>query len=97
MYKSLASYAGKEIIFGIRPEDIYDKLFTSMASLENTVKAVVEVVEPMGSEIFLYLMAGKSPLTARVGGTTNRKFIRIWTLYLTCLGPTFLIKIQKKP
>jgi len=68
MYKSLASYAGKEIIFGIRPEDIYDKLFTSMASLENTVKAVVEVVEPMGSEIFLYLMAGKSPLTARVGG-----------------------------
>ncbi|MDO8603624.1 MAG: sn-glycerol-3-phosphate ABC transporter ATP-binding protein UgpC [Candidatus Omnitrophota bacterium] len=68
MYKKLASYENKEIIFGIRPEDIHDKLFTSMASSENTVKAVVEMVEPMGAEVFLYLAAGKSSLTARVGG-----------------------------
>ena len=68
MYKKLASYEGKEIVFGIRPEDIYDKLFTSMASSENTVKAIVEIIEPMGAEIFLYLTAGKSSLTARVGG-----------------------------
>jgi len=68
MYKKLGPYEGKEIVFGIRPEDIYDKLFTSQASPDNTVKAVVEIVEPMGSEVYLYITAGKSSLIARVGG-----------------------------
>ena len=68
MYKKLMPFEGKEIVFGIRPEDIYDKLFTSMASLENTVKGVVEIVEPMGAEVFLYIAVGKSLLIARVGG-----------------------------
>jgi len=68
MHKKLMAYEGKEVIFGIRPEDIHDKLFTSQASPDNTVKAVVEIVEPMGAEVFLYMTAGKSPLIARVGG-----------------------------
>ena len=68
MYKKLMPYEGKEIIFGIRPEDIHDKLFTSMASPDNTVKGIVEIVEPMGAEVYLYLTVGKSSLIARVGG-----------------------------
>jgi len=68
MYDKISPYEGKEIIFGIRPEDIYDKLFMSVASSENTVKAVIEIVEPMGAEVFLYLTAGKSSLIARVSG-----------------------------
>ncbi|MDP6685952.1 MAG: ATP-binding cassette domain-containing protein, partial [Candidatus Omnitrophota bacterium] len=68
MYDKIAAYEGKEIVFGIRPEDIYDKLFVSEASPDNTVKAVVDIVEPMGAEVFLYITAGKSSLIARVGG-----------------------------
>ena len=68
MYDKLAPYEGKEVIFGIRPEDIYDKLFVQDASPDNTVKAVVEIVEPMGAEVFLYITAGNSSLIARVGG-----------------------------
>jgi len=68
MYKKLSPYEGKEIVFGIRPEDIYDKLFTQEASPDNTVKAIVEIVEPMGAEVYLYIAAGKSSLIARVGG-----------------------------
>ena len=68
MYKKLMPYEGKEIIFGIRPEDIHDKLFTSMASPDDTVKGIVEIVEPMGAEVYLYLTVGKSSLIARVGG-----------------------------
>ncbi len=68
MHAKLNPYEGKEVFFGIRPEDIYDKLFTSEASPENTIKAVVEIVEPMGAEAFLYITAGKSSLIARVGG-----------------------------
>jgi multiple sugar transport system ATP-binding protein len=68
MTKMLTPYIGKEIIFGIRSEDIYDKLFVSEASQENTIKAICEVIEPMGSEAYLYLNTGKSSLIARVGG-----------------------------
>ena len=68
MIKPLMSYIDKEVIFGIRPEDIYDKLFVSEAPQENTIKAICEVVEPMGSEAYLYLNTGKNSLVARVGG-----------------------------
>ncbi|NQT75562.1 MAG: sn-glycerol-3-phosphate ABC transporter ATP-binding protein UgpC [Candidatus Omnitrophica bacterium] len=68
MYALISKYEGKAVVFGIRPEDIHDKLFVSSASPDNTIKAVVEIVEPMGAEIFLYINAGKSSFIARVGG-----------------------------
>lgn len=68
MMKAVEPYLEKEIIFGIRPEDIYDKLFVSEAPSENTIKATCEVIEPMGSEAYLYLNTGKNPLIAKVGG-----------------------------
>ena len=67
MYSKIAGYEGQEIIMGIRSEDIYDKLFASEASLENTVRATCEVVEPLGSEVYLYLSSGKHNFIARVG------------------------------
>ncbi|MCK4262355.1 sn-glycerol-3-phosphate ABC transporter ATP-binding protein UgpC [bacterium] len=67
MAGKLSSYIGKGITFGIRPEDIHDKLFVGQAAPENTITATVEVVEPMGSEIYLYLTTGKHSLIARVG------------------------------
>ena len=67
MYKEIEPYEGKEVIFGIRAEDIYDKLFVSEAPPENTIRAVCEVVEPLGSEVYLYLNSGKNTFIARVG------------------------------
>ncbi len=68
MIPKLSHYLNKEIMFGIRPEDIYDKLFVSEAPPENTIKATCEVIEPMGSEVYLHLNTGKNPLIAKVGG-----------------------------
>jgi multiple sugar transport system ATP-binding protein len=68
MTKNITPYISKEVIFGIRPEDIYDKLFVSSAPPENTIKATCEVIEPMGSEAYLYLNTGKSAFIAKVGG-----------------------------
>ncbi|MBI4352834.1 MAG: sn-glycerol-3-phosphate ABC transporter ATP-binding protein UgpC [Candidatus Omnitrophica bacterium] len=65
---ALASYVSRSVIFGIRAEDIYDKLFAVEASPDNTVRAVCEVVEPMGAEAYLYLRAGSSAFVARVSG-----------------------------
>ncbi|OGX15749.1 MAG: glycerol-3-phosphate ABC transporter ATP-binding protein [Omnitrophica WOR_2 bacterium RBG_13_41_10] len=67
MHQKLYPYIGKEVILGIRSEDIYDKLFVSQAPPENIVKVNCEVVEPMGSEVYLYLNTGKHTFIARVG------------------------------
>jgi len=56
------------VIFGIRPEYIYDKLFFSSAASENTITATCEVAEPMGSEVYLHLNTGRNTMVAKVGG-----------------------------
>ncbi len=66
MNERIAPYEGRKVIFGIRPEDIYDKLFVGDASPENTITATVEVIEPMGAETYLYLNTDKHPFIARV-------------------------------
>jgi multiple sugar transport system ATP-binding protein len=66
MSGKLQPYVGKPLVLGLRPEDIYDKVYASNASPDNTITATVEVVEPMGSEAYLYLTTGKSPFIARV-------------------------------
>jgi multiple sugar transport system ATP-binding protein len=67
MAARIAPYAGQEVVCGVRSEDIYDKLFFPAASAENTVRAICEVVEPLGSDVYLYLNSGKNNFIARVG------------------------------
>ena len=60
------SFIGKEVILGIRPEDIHDPETMSRGVEAVEIEARVEVVEPMGNEVFLYLTTGKSSFGARV-------------------------------
>lgn len=63
----LRPHLSREMIFGIRPEDINDRALASPSVAQDAViKAQVEVAELMGSEIFLYLSTGKHNFTARV-------------------------------
>ncbi|UCG35421.1 MAG: ABC transporter ATP-binding protein [Candidatus Omnitrophota bacterium] len=66
MYPKLQSYIDKEVTMGIRPEDVYDKLFASHATPGNTVSVLCDVVETMGSENYLYLSSGKHVFIAVV-------------------------------
>jgi multiple sugar transport system ATP-binding protein len=67
MTSKIEPYVTKEVTFGIRPEDIYDPTFGRPADVALCeIKATVEIVEPMGSEVYLYLTTGKSPFIARV-------------------------------
>jgi multiple sugar transport system ATP-binding protein len=68
MAKKLAAggYTGKSVVFGSRPEDINDKQHASFANPDQTAAATVEVVEPMGAEIYLYLNTGRHSFVARV-------------------------------
>ncbi len=60
------SYIGKEVVMGIRPEDLHDEEIFLQSSTESTVKAYVDVVELMGSETYLYLNLAGNNVTARV-------------------------------
>ena len=62
----LKDYVGKELTLGIRPEDIHDPDTMGRDVEAVEIEAQVEVVEPMGNEVFLYLSTGKSSFVARV-------------------------------
>ena len=59
-------YVGKDIIFGIRPEDIYNPKYPVSGIKAAPVQCKVDLRELMGDEIYIYLMAGKKDLVARV-------------------------------
>ena len=59
-------YVGKEVVLGIRPEDLHDEEAFLNSSPESIVNAHVEITEMMGAETYLYLKIGETPYTARV-------------------------------
>lgn len=59
-------YLGKEVIFGIRPEDILDTNIAIEAYPEDTVTGEIVVSESLGSETMLYLKLGQTEYVARV-------------------------------
>jgi multiple sugar transport system ATP-binding protein len=63
--------ADKQIIFGIRPEDIHNPQFVPSDIHAAPVDAKVDVTELMGNEIFLYLLSGKNNYVARVDPRTR--------------------------
>jgi multiple sugar transport system ATP-binding protein len=66
-------YAGKSIIFGIRPEDIYDPNFLPPGIFPQPVDGKVDVTELMGNEVFIYVTVGEHNFVARVDPRTQAK------------------------
>ncbi|PKM51030.1 MAG: sugar ABC transporter ATP-binding protein [Firmicutes bacterium HGW-Firmicutes-7] len=59
-------YINKEVVMGIRPEDIHDTQLFVEASDRSTIQAKVNVTELLGAEIFLYLSVENNEITAKV-------------------------------
>jgi multiple sugar transport system ATP-binding protein len=53
----LHDWLGKEVIAGVRPEDIHDRQFVPSECITDNATAMVDVAELMGSEVFLYLVS----------------------------------------
>jgi multiple sugar transport system ATP-binding protein len=64
--ESLKSYIEKNIVLGIRPEDIHIPEYLPSNILASKVQAKVDVVEMMGSEMYLHLISEGDQLLARV-------------------------------
>lgn len=69
--KELDAYVGKEVVMGIRPEDIHAETADSASDKAAAVDAHVDMTELMGSEIYLYLKASGQKLVARVPAYVN--------------------------
>jgi len=59
-------FVDRDVIFGIRPEDIHNPLFAPPGIAASPVEAKVDVTELMGNEIYLYLVTGKNTFVGRV-------------------------------
>ena len=68
-------------MMGLRPEDIADAAFVRDADPANAVQAMVDVVEPLGSEVYLACVIGQTQFTARVDPRTQAKAGEAATLY----------------
>ena len=62
---AVAPHVGRRLTFGLRPEHVG----SPSAEAQNhpqTISAAIEVIEPMGSETYLYMKAGEAGFIARV-------------------------------
>ena len=71
LVQRLAPHAGKPATFGIRPEDL--RMANGSDAADQTIEAVVEVAEQLGSEIILDVKAGNGGMVASVEPTVRVK------------------------
>jgi len=58
-------YENEEILLGIRPEHIYDRLYTSRPEKGTTLIATFEMMEILGKDFYLYLNTGYHNIVVR--------------------------------
>ena len=63
----LADYSGKPVLLGIRPEHL------ELSREPTEFTAVIDVIEPMGADVFSYLHNGRTSLTLRTTPETSLK------------------------
>jgi len=72
--KTLSQYLGKEVVFGIRPEDIWDRQYVQEGvATENTMRVSIDVVEPLGAELNVYMTTGNTEFVARLDPRTQAR------------------------
>ena len=68
-------YIGKEVLMGIRPENIHDEAMYLESMTDSIVQANVDLVEMLGAETYLYMVidGATSMVTARVNARSKTK------------------------
>ncbi|MCQ2247591.1 MAG: sn-glycerol-3-phosphate ABC transporter ATP-binding protein UgpC [Treponema sp.] len=69
--KYLADYVGKEVYFGIRPEDL---TYTEAPAAENNMQMKISNKEPLGAETHLFLASKNQQIVARVLASSKGDF-----------------------
>ena len=69
----LDAYVNKEVIMGIRPENVHNEDDLIAANKDGIVEADVEVTELMGAETYLYMNCEGQSINARVSPTNTAR------------------------
>ncbi len=73
LVSSAKPWLGRRVVFGIRPEDVADRALANGGQPAWAIKATVDVHEPLGSDVILYLTAGAHSIVARVDAHSQAK------------------------
>jgi multiple sugar transport system ATP-binding protein len=73
---ALTPYVNKEIMMGIRPESIHDDPLFLQEHPDWTIDVQVDVVEPMGSEIYVYFSLNGSNVVARLDVNSEARVLQ---------------------
>ncbi len=71
--EDIKRYIGKQIIYGIRPEDLHVGSKWQMPKGENKIEVTAELAEMMGSEIYVYSNLGDNKLIAKIPSSEKIK------------------------
>lgn len=71
--QNLKNYVGKEVVLGIRPEELHDNQSVENPENLSYVDAIVELSEPMGSEVYLYATINNEKIIAKLPPRNNAK------------------------
>ena len=66
-------YDEKVVVFGIRPEDVYDSEMFIESSPQSVFESTIRVYELLGAEVYLYFDLAEFPITARVDSRTTAR------------------------
>jgi multiple sugar transport system ATP-binding protein len=66
----ILSYSGKNVVLGVRPEDIGSPEAENRPDMPK-IRAKIEVIEPMGAETYLYLNTGSQAFISRIDAHRN--------------------------
>jgi len=76
----LRDYVGREVLFGIRPEDVRDRPLSGEDAETFQLATTVEVVEPLGDEMILYLRTPVHEFLGKVdshGGVSDGQTLQV--------------------
>lgn len=85
-------YLNKNVVFGIRPEHLYDNNDLVEKNPKTLVEGKVEVVEKMGAESYIYFNSGSNSMTAKVEGSTRFERNNSIKLFVKCENVHFFDK-----
>jgi multiple sugar transport system ATP-binding protein len=67
-------FVGKDLVLGIRPEDVHDPSYLPGGIVESKLNAKVDVIEMMGNETFTYFSNGAHEFIGRIDPRSSFRY-----------------------
>jgi multiple sugar transport system ATP-binding protein len=94
---ALRSFEAKRVILGIRPEDFEDAEFVPGAPADRRLRAVVDIREDMGSEVFLHFAVGGPPVRgADVQAAVGEETVQVEQTVARERGSLFVARVDRE-